>query len=285
MGTWFTNNWPQLLAIASVIIMLTVGRKKLLPDVKQNKFLLWLAYAVTAICGLVLGWALVGVMGYLTSLPGLFGGIVGSVGAILGVTFGWWAVAMLVEMFRDLADGVPDGDARRAAMWVPTMLPAGIASVYGIVSNPRGLGTGVTAAIIAGISFIALRKIMKAALSGKKGENAWKWFACAVCLLAGILMIPLYAYADMQVAANTPHPWPTIFRTIVGVIGLALLIAMAVDLVPKKSQGEKKPVPDGGVRAFLSYGLPALVLFGALAVGSMSEHTESGGALLIASFR
>ena len=285
MSSWFNNNWPQLLGIASVIILLTVGRKKLLPGVKQSKVLLWVAYLITALCGLVLGWALFGFMKWLTSLPGLFGGIVGSVGAILAVAFGWWSVAMLVAMFRDLADGTPDDEARKAALWFPTLATAGISSVYGIASNPRGIGTGLTAAIIAVISLVAIRKIVKAALVGKKGEVAWKWFAAAVSLLGGILMIPLVAYIDVQIATYAPAPWPTIFRVLVGVTGLALLIAMIVDLVPKKDKGEKHMVPDGGVRAFLTLGLPALFLFGALAIGWMSDNTQTGGALLIGSFQ
>lgn len=271
--TWFNNYWPQLTGIAVVMILIW-GRNKLLPGVSRSKVLLWIAFVVTAVCGLVLAWALFDLMGWLTSLPGLFGGIVGSVGAIVAVAAGWGAIAMLVDMIRDLADGVPDGQARRAALLVPVFLPAGVQAVYGIISNPRGIGTGLAAAIIAVISIIAVWRIVKAALAAKKGGTWWLWFAAGACLFAGVLMIPLLAYIDTLVAQYMPAPWPTIFRILGGAAGLTLLIAALVDIFKDRK-------PDGHVRRFLSYGLPALIVFGAVAVSFVAGNAESGSQILI----
>lgn len=282
---WLNTHWLQLTLIAGVIVLLVFGRNKILPRVGENKFILWLAFAVTAVCGLVLGWALREVAAWVTSLPTTLGGVVASLGAIIAVIAGWWALAMLVELFRDIADGTPDGDARKAALWVPTLAPAGLSATWGIVTNPRGIGTGITAAVIAVISLIALRKIVKSALAGKKGETAWKWFASAACLLAGLLMIPLLAFADSQAQQRLPGDWPTGLRILVGAVGLALLIWAVVDLVPKKKQGEKHMVPDEGVRAFLTLGVPALVLFGALAVGEISGAAGEQGNVLVGSMK
>lgn len=285
MNTWFNDHWAQLLGVAVVLILLIVGRKPLLTLVKENKFLLWLAFVVTALCGLILGWSLQDVASWVTGLPGTLGGVVASIGAILAVLAGWWAIELIVKLVRDVADGTPDDDARMAALWVPTLAPAGLAAAWGIVQNPRGIGTGITAAIIALISLVFLRKTVKACLAARKHEIPWKWFAVAVCVLAGVLMIPLLAFADSQIAQHAPDPWPTIFRVLVGAVGLALLIAAAVDAVPKKAKGEKQMVPDKYVRAFAALGVPALFLCGALAVGFVSDHAEEQGNILVGSVK
>jgi hypothetical protein len=275
--SWFNAHWEQILGVACVVVMLVFGRKKLLPGVGQSKFLLWLAFAVTAACGLVLGWALSGLMAWLTSRGGWFGGVVGNVGAIIAVAAGWWSVTMLVALVRDLADGKPDGDARQAALWFPLLAIGGISSVWGIVQHPRGIGTGLAAAVIGGISVIALHRIVKSALAGKKAAKAWRWFAAGVALLAGLLIIPLYAFADTQLAAHASGNLVTSFRVLSGVLGLALLLGAAIDL--------KDKVPDAAVRAFLAYGLPALILTGAFAVGWFGDHAQTGGQVLLGGMR
>ncbi|MET0416628.1 MAG: hypothetical protein ABW022_11475 [Actinoplanes sp.] len=283
--TWLNAHWLQITLILGVIVLLVFGRNKILPRVQENKFILWLAWLVTVICGLVLGWALHDVAAWVTSLPGTLGGVVASIGAVLAVIAGWWAISMAVTMIRDIADGVPDGDARKAALWIPTLAPAGLSAAWGIVTNPRGIGTGITAAVIAVVSLAFLHKIVKAALAGKKGETLWKWFAVAVCLLAGLLMIPLLAYGDAQAQRHLPGEWPTALRILVGVTGLALLVWAICDAIPKKKQGEKHMVPDEGVRAFLTFGLPALFLCGAIAVGQISDAATEQGNILIGSMK
>jgi hypothetical protein len=270
---WIEQNYLQIAAVLSVAVILTVGRAKLLPAVRSSKLLLWVAFVVTALCGLVLGWALFGVMTWLTGLGGLFGGIVGSVGAILAVIAGWWSVDMLVALIRDVADGVPDDEARKAALWFPTMAPAGISAVWGIVQNPRGLGTTITALIIGGVTVAYAHKVKGSALSARKGSKAWRWFAAAVCLLAGLVMIPLLAFLDAQAGGWLPDWAANMARILFGALGVGLLIGALVDI--------KDKVPDAAVRGFLSWGLPSLVLFGAVAVAVLSDGASSGGELII----
>ncbi len=286
MAAWINSHWLQLTLVIAVIVLLVFGRNKILPRVGENKFILWFAFLVTALCGLVLGWALQDVMQWVTALPTTLGGVVSSIGAIIAVIAGWASISMLVAMIRDLADGVPDGEARKAALWFPTLSVAGWSAAWGIVQNPRGIGTGITAAIIAVISIVFLRKIVSAALAGKKGENAWKWFATAVCFLAGLLMIPLLAFGDSMAQQHLPAPWPSALRIILGAVGLGLAVWAIVDAVPKKKQGEKHVVPDEGVRAFMAFGLPTLVLFGALALGEITNAAdEQGNNILVGSLK
>lgn len=281
MLTWLNAHGLQIVLVAGVIILLTFGRKPLVARAGESAFLLWLAFLVTVVCGLILGWALRDLAQWVTSLPGTFGGIVASIGAIAAVLAGWWAVKMLVDLVRDLLDGKPDGDARKAALWIPTLVPAGFSAAWGIVQHPRGIGTGITAAIIAVISLIFLWKTNKAALAARNHPLLWKWFAVAVSVLAGILMIPLLAFADAQVASRTGGDWSTAFRLLVGAAGVALLIAAIADAWPKAAKGEKTIVPDGGVRTFAALGVPALVLCGALAVGFISDKTSEQGNVLV----
>lgn len=285
MSTWLDNHLMQLVGVAVVVILITVGRKPLLGRAKEVKFLLWLAFLVTIACGFMLGWALRDLTAWLTGLPGTLGGVVSSIGAIAAIIAGWWSIELLVKLVRDVMDGIPDEDARKAALWVPTLAPAGLAAAWGIVQHPRGLGTGITAAVIALASLVFLRKTNNAALAARNHQLMWKWFAVAVSVLAGILMIPLLAFADSQVAQHAPGEWSTAFRLIVGAVGLALLIACVADAWPKKDKGEKTIVPDGGVRAFAAFGVPALFLCGALAVGFVSDHTAEQGNILVGSIK
>lgn len=286
MVSWLNAHWLQLTLLACVGALLVLGRNKILPRAGENKFILWLAWIVTALCGLVLGWALHDVMQWVTGLPTTLGGVVASIGAVIAVIAGWASISMLVAMIRDLADGVPDGDARKAALWFPTLSVAGFSAAWGIVQNPRGIGTGITAAVIALISIVFLRKIVGAALKGKKGESAWKWFAVLVCALTGVLMIPLLAYGDVMAQRYLPGNWPTGLRILAGAAGLGLLIAAIVDLVPKKKQGEQRMVPDEGVRAFCTFGIPVLVLFGALAFGAVTDAaSEQGNNILVGTMK
>lgn len=281
MSAWFDAHLLQVVGVAVVLILILVGRKPLLGRAKEVKFLLWLAFVVTIACGLMLGWALHDLAAWLTGLPGTLGGVVSSIGAIAAILAGWWSIDLLVKLVRDVMDGTPDDDARKAALWVPTLAPAGLAAAWGIVQNPRGIGTGITAAVIAIASLIFLRKTNNTALAAKNHQLLWKWFAVAVSILAGILMIPLLAFADSQIAQRTSGDWSTAFRLLVGALGLGLLIAAVADAWPKKEKGEKTIVPDGGVRAFAALGVPALILCGALAVGFVGDHATEQGNILV----
>ena len=277
MIDWISTNYLQITGVLAVIILLTVGRAKILPGVRSSPLLLWLAFAVTAVCGLILGWALVDVMAWVTSRPSLFGAVIGSIGAIAALILGWHAVYLLIGMIRDLADKTPDGMARRAALLVPTFLPAGWTATWGIVSNPRGLGTGITAAIMAVITIVYAHLIVREALKAKTAPKAWRWFAALVCLLAGLVMIPLLVFADAQAAEHLAGKLMTSIRILAGVAGIALLVGAVKDIVDR--------IPDALVRAFLAFGVPLLFLFGAAAAAWLSGNAESGFELLTGSAR
>jgi hypothetical protein len=277
MVDWISTNYLQITGVLAVVILLGVGRAKILPGVRSSPLLLWLAFVVTAVCGLILGWALVGVMAWMTSLPSLFGSVIGSIGAIVALALGWHAVYLTIALIRDLADKTPDEKARSAALWVPTFLPAGWTATWGIISNPRGLGTGITAAIMAVMTVLYAHLIVKEVLKAKTAPRAWRWFAALVMLLAGLVMIPLLVFADAQAALHLPGKLMASIRILAGVAGIALLVRAIKDIVDR--------VPDVHVRAFLAYGLPLLFAFGAAAAAWLSGNAESGFELLTGSAR
>jgi hypothetical protein len=282
--SWFS---AHVLQIAGVIVALVLlpARQYAISRAHDHAVLLWFAYIVSAFIGLLLGASLYALTKWLTGLSGTFGGIISSVGAILSVIGGWLAMVMLVRMFRDLGDGKPDGDARTAALWVPILAPACLSAVWNIVTNPRGIGTGITAAVIALISVVALHVVVKSCLKSAKHQLFWKWTATAICLLAGILMIPLLAFADSQVAKYANADVLLLFRYVLGAVGVMLLIGAIVDAWPKKSKDEKTVVPDKWVRAFMAYGVPVLVLFGALTIGFASDRATEQGNVLVGSVK
>ncbi len=264
------NNIEQIGAVLGVVIILSLGRGVILPAVRQSKFLLWVAFLITAICGLVLGWALAGFTAWLIGITSI-GGF--SIVGLVAVWAGWHAVSMAVDLIRDLADGQPDDDARSAALWIPTLLPAGGQAVWEIASNPRGLGTGITAAIMAGMTIGYTVVISKKAVKGRNGKTAWLWFAAAVCLLGGLAAAPLVLYVDGWIAGI---PWGKavwLWRVLAGAVGVALLLAALKDIAADKK-------PDGHVRRFLQFGLPLVLAFGAITVGLLAGGVDSGGDIL-----
>lgn len=268
---FLNNNLNQIVGVLVVAIVLS-GRKVILPSVKSKPWLMWVAFLVTVGCGLILGWALIGVMLWVTGLGGITGLAIGAIGAIAAVWLGWISVEMLVAGIRDLADRVPDEDARKAALWVPTLLPAGGSAVFGIVSNPQGIGTGITAAILAGLTIVYGHKVVTAALKSKNHRNAWRWFAAAVSLLIGVVMVPLILYVDGWLSSMLSARWMLALRILASAAGLALLIAALKDIADK--------VPDQWVRRFLAYGAPTLFAFGALLVTFLSSGVSNGAELL-----
>lgn len=264
---WLSTHIVSIMTVLGVILLLSVGRKAILPHTQNTPWLMWVAFAITAVCGLVLGFQLSGVVGWITRASTL-----GTLLALPAVAMGWHGVYLLVALIRDVMDGKPDGDARKAALWVPTLVPAGLNSVWTIVTHPRGAVTGVVAILAALVSIGYTHVIVGAALKGKNGKTLWKWFAAAVCLLAGLMTLPLAAYLDGLAAAWFSHTWLIGTRIALGAFGLALAAAALVDI--------KDRVPDGGVRAFLQAGLPLLILFGAIAISSMVGSASSGGDIL-----
>ena len=267
---FLNSNIEQIAAVLGVAIILALGRAKILPAIRQSAFLLWVAFVVTAICGLILGWALSGVVAWLTGITSI-GGF--SIVGLLAVWAGWHAVGMTVDLIRDLVDLKPDEEARTAALWIPTLLPAGIAAVWEIASNPRGIGTGITAAIMAGITIGYTVAISKKAVKGSKGKTAWLWFAAAVCLLGGLAATPLVLYVDGWLAGVLPGQWLWAVRILAGAAGVALLIAALKDVAADRR-------PDAYVRAFLQFGLPLVLAFGALTVGFFAQGATNGAEFL-----
>ena|SRR5690242_2766422 len=273
--TWFSNHALQIGLILVVAIILGVGNSKLAQKTRSSRMpavALWGAFIVTVGCGLVLGYALHGVVAWLVGLGGLFGGVIGSVGALIALAFGWHAVYLAVALIRDVADQRPDEDARKAALWIPTFLPAGWSAVLGIAEHPRGIGTGLVAAIMAGITVVYVMKIVKAALASKNHRKAWSWFLVPITLLAGLVMIPLVAYIDGFGAEYLPGPVMLIARLVLGAMGIALLIGAIADVCDH--------VPDAYMRTFLVAGVPLLFVYGALIVAHISSGASSGFALL-----
>ena len=280
MSAWFSNHLWQLLCVAAALIIIGFARP-LVARVKEHKVLLWFAFLVYLGCGLTLGAGLFAFARWLTSLSGTFGGIISSVGAVLGVLGGWWGFSLTAKAAVDLGDGTPDNHARKAALLVPTLAPACFAAAWSIVQHPAGIGTGITAVVIAGISLIYLFTISGSVLKATKHTLFWKWFAVAVHILAGLLMIPLVAYIDAQIAKHGGGNWSQAFRVLTGVVGVGLLIACIADAWPKKEKGETRPVPDKWVRGFASLGVPALVLSGAIALGFVVDHGTEQANLIV----
>lgn len=277
---WITNNEAELIAALGAVILLTVGRAKLLPKAQSSKhprLALWVAFVVTVVCGLMLGVALHGVAVWLTSRTGGAGTAIASIGAVFALLLGWHSMYMIVALVRDLADGQPDRPARHAALMLPTCLPAGWAAVTGLIMHPRDLGTGLTAAIMAVITVVYTMRISKAALSSKNHKVEWKWFAAAVCVLAGIVMVPLILYVDATLAGWLSGPVLTLVRVCGGLLGVALGVAAVADICDR--------VPDAAVRAFLAYGIPLLFLFGSVATATISGPSKTGLDLIVGSMR
>lgn len=270
------NPWVLVAGVGVAIALHVIGVKALAPKTSQHPAALWTAFAVEAIAGLVLGVALYRVMSWLTSLSGA-GAVLGAIGSIIALTLGWQAVKMLVAMFRDLADGKPDAEARKAALWVPTLIPAGWAAVVGLVSNPRGLGGGIVAAIMGAITLGYCFSIIKEALKSKKHQKAWLWFAAAVSLLAGLVLITLIAYIDDALSNWLSGGAMGSLRVIGGAIGAALGVAAIADFVDKR--------PDEHVRRFAMFGLPLLYLFGSLMAAWLGDNASSGLDLISGSIK
>lgn len=265
---FLTTNVNQIVAVVGVIAILGLGRSKILPKVKGNDFLLWTAFAVTVFCGLILGYALAGLTGWLVTRTSI-GGF--SIVGLIAVWMGWQSVAMLVDLIRDVADGRPDDDARKAALWIPTLLPAGMRAVWDIVTSPTGIGSGITAAVMAAITIGYAGHIANKAIRAKKAKTAWLWFAAAVCAVAGLAAAPLVLYVDGWVATTFPG-WVSALRIVGGLVGVGLLIGALADIADK--------VPDQWVRRFLRFGLPLVLAFGAVAVTTLFGAAGNGAEIL-----
>jgi hypothetical protein len=278
---WLAAHTVQI--TAGIIAMLLVAlANKGVPKIRQSgqergkKFARWATFVIMVVAGLCLAVATLPIVRWLTGLgsTGGFGAVVGNIGAIVALALGWHGVAMAVSVARDLSDTVPDEEARKGALWIPTMLPAGAAAVVGLLQNPAGLGRGVTAAIMAAITLIYVFMIVKRALSAQKHQSFWLWFAFAVSFIGGLVMIPLIAYIDTTVVQGwLPAQMRGPVRIIAGVVGLCSVGAGIYDIV---CDG----VPNKWARSAAVYGMALTFVFGGLGIAAITGNFTDGAALL-----
>ncbi len=283
--SWLSAHAVQITVIISAILLNGLAEKGV-PKIGRSgkehgkKFARWATFMIKIIAGLCLAVGLVPVVTWLTGLGGGggFAAIVGNLGAVITLALGWQGVAMLISVARDLADGVPDEEARKGALWIPTILPAGGAAVVALVQNPQGLGQGITAAVMALITIMYVIMIAKRALSAQKHQTFWLWFAFVISIIGGLVMVPLIAYADTVIVQGfLPAAFHTPVRVITGVVGLCSLGAGAWDII---CDG----IPNKYARNAAVFGIGLTFVFGGVAVATISGNATHGAAFLSAVF-
>lgn len=271
---------PQMIALAMALLGVWAANKAV-PRIRGARkehgkvIARWFAFALMVFSGLCLAVALVPVVRWVTHL-GTLGGILafaGNVGAIIALWFGWDGVARSISVARDLADGVPDEEARKGALWIPTFLPAGGAAVATLLQNPRGIGSGITAAIMAGITMAYVFIIVKRALASTKHKTFWKWFAFAICFIGGLVMVPLITYLNGVLPGYLPGDVMNGLRLVVAVAGVALIAVGSLDII---CDGE----PDKWARNAAVFGLGIVLSFGGIGVAAMSGIASTGAGIL-----
>lgn len=273
MFDWIASHGPEMISL--VIGMMFISASKVFePLIKGGTYSAgarWIAFALTALGGLMLGYGLFFVVRWLTGLGTMGGAIGASIGTIITVIMGWQAFYMIIALVRDLMDKVPDAEARKAARWLPTCLPAGGGAISTLLSNPRAEGFGlgvsvVTAVIVSAITMAYTFKIFKAVDLSKAGAMGWKIFAAVVAFISGFIHIAMIAYADSLLANVLPAGLMLGIRVIAGVAGGLLLVCAFADVC-------KDRTPDTWVRRAGVFGVPLTSLF-----FSVGATAVSGGA-------
>jgi hypothetical protein len=111
--------------------------------------------------------------------------------------------------------------------------------VWQLAQNPQGLGQGLTAAAMGLVTMIYAYIIVKRADDAKEHKDKWNWVAFIVLVLAGVVLIPLYAYADTAIIERfVPGNLQWLPRTAIGLSALAAFAAgicdIWFDMVPNK---------------------------------------------------
>ncbi|MBF9135200.1 hypothetical protein I0C86_40695 [Plantactinospora sp. S1510] len=270
-----------IVGLVAVAVFLHYARKPHQGIQDSSKAARWTAFILSALAGFIAVVVLWPIVSWVLKLDGGFAWI-GSIGAIVGLTLGWYALTMGTSMVRDLADGVPDKEAQRAALYIPTCLPAGWGSVAGVISNPTGIGSTITAAIMSGISVFFCVKIVQEALKNKQSKHYVKWlyYAAVVSFLGGLCAVPLVAKIDDFLADHVPAEYMTWGRVIGGVIGAAMLIGAFADAFQKHPHPDDRSrtirKPDQHVRTFGLVGLPLCYLFFSVGYAWLSDTANSG---------
>jgi len=274
---WINAHQTGLIALLIAIFCVTTA-KKILPkmrDKDRGSHARWGAFVLYAIGGLALTVAMIPFIHWLIGLGGRagVGALVGNLTAVVTLALGWHGVALLISMIRDLADKQPDHEARTAALWTPTLLPIGGTAVVGLLQNPQGIGQGLTAAAMGIVTLIYAFMIVKRADAATNHKNKWNWFSFGVLLLAGLVIIPLIAYADTALISQLPSGIRAIVRTGIGVAGLGAIVAGAYDIWVDK-------VPDKLARTAAIFGIGAVFIFGGIALAAITGATADGADVL-----
>lgn len=267
----------QLQIIALFVAGVGVGlAKKIIPFIskaqkkERGPHARWASFVIYIISGVALAIAMVPLVIWLI-------GKLGSVGTFFVGTatlaLGWHAIAMITSVIRDLFDKVPDHEARTGALWIPTLVPVGFAAVVALLRNPQGLGQGLTAAAMALVTVLYAYMIVKRMDAAQEHKNKWNWAAFAVLVLAGITVVPLYAYADTALISHLPGPIATLVRVVVGLLAVSALIAGIADIWFDS-------VPHKFARAAAVFGLPGVLVFGGIAWTAITGATQDGASML-----
>jgi hypothetical protein len=300
-----SNSWAVAITAIVAFVILNGARLELVKSSTKSKHPavgLWLAFAASIICGGILAVGLYQPLQALTSLTGGASGLVGSVGILMAVWFGMHSAKLIIAAARDLSDKRPDQDARSAALIVPSMLPAGWTGLVAMINNPSGFTSGTTAVLSGVIVLFYSHSITKAALAsgggksfagsgqgaaysgpigggpgsggparlgGGKNNNrtVGKWVSAAVCLLAGVMLVPTIAALDAALSGALPATIIVALRVIGGTVGLALGVAATCDILDHE--------PDKWVRGFLAYGVPLVTLFGSLSAALVGDGANN----------
>lgn len=234
--------------------------KKVIPKMRHKErgsHARWGSFIIYVIAGLALSVAMIPFVRWLIGFGAHAGvsAVVGNVTAVASLALGWHAVAMLVSVIRDLADKTPDHEARTGALWIPTFFPIGIAAVLQLVSNPDSVGRGIAAAAMGVITLIYAAMIAKRADAASEHKSKWNWFVFAVYVLAGLVIIPMFGYANSSLIGLLPGGLADIVRVVLGLAGIGLIVAGIADIWIDR-------VPDAYARAGARFGIGMTSVFG-----------------------
>lgn len=260
MFSLITQNLSTTLTAALGAFALIIGINRILvPKIRSSKlsgFARWVSFLLIAFLGIVQGAGFYIFTRWATGLSGNLVGVAANLGQLVAIGFGMYTFLLITGGVRDLADKIPDEDARRCAWWLPTTFPAGWNAVLGVLHNPRGVGSGLTAALVGVEALVFAFLITRSALTSGSHKTAWKYYTAVVNILAGIIAIPLMVYADATMASLLPGPVLTIVRVIFGIAGALLAIGLIADMCDL--------APDQYARWAFAYGIPILFVFGSV---------------------
>lgn len=249
--------------------------KKIIPKMthkERGPHARWASFIIYVLGGFALAVAMVPLIRWLIGLASHsgFGSLVGNVTAVASLALGWHAIAMIVSVVRDLADKTPDHEARTGALWIPTFLPIGIAAVLKLVSNPDSVGRGLAAAAMGVITLIYASMIAKRAdAAGREHKTKWNWFVFGIYVLAGLVIIPMFSYANSALISLLPSAIANLIRVVLGLSGIGLIIAGIADIWVDR-------VPDAYARSGARFGIGLISVFGGLALSIIGGAIAAG---------